>query len=277
MSRDHHGADLIAHLTSRAEEAVQRGHPDLVVRYVLAHGRLFDRLAIEQPPRMSPNACFQNSAAFSRRPGMTYVEGFALVAVPGLFGFHHAWCVDTDCRIQGDLGDARPRVLRRPIRRRTRRPLAQRALSRARTDPNVRGALDLIEPASARTRWVSTSFYGRRRDGTAVFLDVEDPRWLNFSCANARAFLAFLRLDPGPGPDGEATLPEVRRAVIRARATFDRRAPKFTRASSDTQSVGQCRVIVGGIEEAYFERRLGDFERFVDAVVERGATSIYWG
>jgi len=95
MSRDHHGADLIAHLTSRAEEAVQRGHPDLVVRYVLAHGRLFDRLAIEQPPRMSPNACFQNSAAFSSRPGMTYVEGFALVAVPGLFGFHHAWCVDT--------------------------------------------------------------------------------------------------------------------------------------------------------------------------------------
>ncbi len=91
-----YGAQLIRHLASRADEADQCGHPDLVLRYVLAHGRLFDRLAVEQPPRMSPNACFQNSAAFSRTAGMTYVEGFALVAVPKLFGFHHAWCVDAE-------------------------------------------------------------------------------------------------------------------------------------------------------------------------------------
>jgi hypothetical protein len=135
----------------------------------------------------------------------------------------------------------------------------------------------LIETVAVRTRLVSTSFYGRRRDGSSIFLDIEDPRWLNFSCANARAFLLFLRIDPGPGPDGEATLPEVRRAVMRARATFDRRAPKFTRAGSDSQHIGACRVIVGGIDEAYLARRLDDFVTFVDVVVEMGAVAIYWG
>ncbi len=90
---------LMRHLTARAEDADQRGHPDLVLRYVLAHGRLFDRLTAEQPPRMARNACHQNSAVFSRRPGMIYVEGFALVAVPSLVAFEHAWCVDTDGRI----------------------------------------------------------------------------------------------------------------------------------------------------------------------------------
>jgi len=128
-----------------------------------------------------------------------------------------------------------------------------------------------------RTCSVSTTFYGRRRDGSSVVIDIADPAYLNLASDNARAFLEFLRLDPGLGPDGEATLPEVRRAVIRARATFDRQASKFTRASSDTQHVGECRVIVAGIDEAYFERRLGDFERFVDAVAEQGATRICWG
>jgi hypothetical protein len=124
---------------------------------------------------------------------------------------------------------------------------------------------------------VGVAFYGRRRDGSAVFLDTEDPRWPNFSCANARAFLEFLRLDPGYGPDGEATLPEVRRAVMRARATFERQARRFTRASTETTRLGKCRVIVGGIDEAYLARRLDDFERFMNAVVERGAVAIYWG
>ena len=124
---------------------------------------------------------------------------------------------------------------------------------------------------------MSVTFYGRRTDGTSIALDIEDSRWLNFSSSNARAFLAFLKLDPGHGPDGEATLFEVRRAVIRARATFEQRAPKFTRVGSNTKHVGLCRVVVGGIDEVYLARRLDDFERFVEVVVEQGATSIYWG
>jgi hypothetical protein len=124
---------------------------------------------------------------------------------------------------------------------------------------------------------VSVTFYGRRGDGSPVFLDIEDHAYLNLASANAGAFLAFLGLAPGDGPDGDATLPEVRRAVIRARATFERRAAKFTRASTETSRLGQCRVIVGGIDEEYLARRLEDFARFVDVVVEMGATSIYWG
>jgi hypothetical protein len=45
---------------------------------------------------MTPNACFENSASLSRTPGMTYVEGSALVAVPRLLAIHHAWCVDAE-------------------------------------------------------------------------------------------------------------------------------------------------------------------------------------
>ena len=35
-------------------------------------------------------------------------------------------------------------------------------------------------------------------------------------------------------------------------------------------------MIAGGIDEDYFERRLDSFERFLGAVAERGAMSIYW-
>ena len=124
---------------------------------------------------------------------------------------------------------------------------------------------------------MSTTFYGKRSDGAAIVLDIEDPNSLNFSSANVRAFLSFVGIDPGQGPHGEATLPEVRRAVIRARATFERRSPRFIRPLSDTTEAGTCRVVVGGIDEAYLARRLGDFERFVEAVVGMGATGIYWG
>jgi len=139
------------------------------------------------------------------------------------------------------------------------------------------GRRRLIVGRLPRTSSVSVTFYARRSDGTTIALDIEDPRWLNFSCANARAFLLLLRLDPGLGPDGEAALPEVRRAVIRAHATFERRAPRFGRPATDTQMSGRCRVIVGGIDEAYFDRRLRDFEKFLDAVVGMGAVAIYWG
>ncbi len=135
----------------------------------------------------------------------------------------------------------------------------------------------MIETHSLRTGSVSVTFYGKRSNGTPVALDVGDANWLNFSSSNARAFLQFIGLEPGYGPDGEASLPEVRRAVIRARNTFGRRALRFGRPATDTQMSGRCRVIVGGIDEAYFERRLGDFERFVDAVVLKGAVAIYWG
>jgi hypothetical protein len=123
---------------------------------------------------------------------------------------------------------------------------------------------------------VSVSFYGKTADGQPVTLDHEYPTHLNMSGANARAVLEFLRLDPGEEPSGEATLPEARRAIIRARATLARTVRGYTRDGSDTTRPGRCRVIEAGIDEAYFARRLDDFERFLAAVAELGATSIYW-
>ena len=37
-----------------------------------------------------------------------------------------------------------------------------------------------------------------------------------------------------------------------------------------------ARVIVAGIDDNYFERRLVDFERFLVVVAEMGATTIWW-
>jgi hypothetical protein len=124
---------------------------------------------------------------------------------------------------------------------------------------------------------VSVSFYGRTADGESVVLDHEDGAFLNMSSANARAVLEFLGLEPGEEPSGEVAMPEARSALIRTRATFDRRVGSYTRAPSDTKRPGQCRLHMGGIDEEYLAGRIDDFERFIGAVAELGATSIYWG
>ena len=123
---------------------------------------------------------------------------------------------------------------------------------------------------------MSVTFYGRRPDGSAVTLDIENAAYLNMNSANARAFLLFLGLEPGDEPYGETTMPEARRAVMRARATFDRNVGKFTREGSDTKKPGQCRVITGAIDESYFAMRLDAFEKLLAVVSAKGATSIYW-
>ncbi len=119
-------------------------------------------------------------------------------------------------------------------------------------------------------------FYGKKSNGQAIMLDFEHPAFISMSSANGRAFLEFLGIDPGFEPSGEITMPEARRAVMRARATFERRAPKFTREASDTKRPGHARFMEGGIDTEYFERRLNDFEKFLNAVAEAGATFIYW-
>jgi hypothetical protein len=124
---------------------------------------------------------------------------------------------------------------------------------------------------------MSVTFYGRTDDGTTVVaLDLEDPAHLNLASGNARAFLLFLGLEPGEEPSGEVTLPEARRAVIRARATFHRHVGAFIREGSDTRRPGRCRVIASGIGPDYFAMRLDAFDSFLDVVAERGARSIWW-
>lgn len=123
---------------------------------------------------------------------------------------------------------------------------------------------------------MSISFYGMTADEKPIMLDIEDPAYLNMNSANGRSFLEFLGIEPGPEPSGECTMPEARRAIMRARATFDRHASKFTRNGSDTKRPGQPRVISGGIDEDYLALRLDSFEKFLNAVAEKGAVSIYW-
>jgi hypothetical protein len=123
---------------------------------------------------------------------------------------------------------------------------------------------------------VSVTFYGKMADGETIALDLEDPAHLNLNNGNARAFLLFLGLEPGDEPSGAVTMPEARRAIIRARATFARHVGDFTREGSDTRRPGRCRVVAGGIGPDYFEMRLDSFEMFLNVVAEKGATSILW-
>jgi hypothetical protein len=123
---------------------------------------------------------------------------------------------------------------------------------------------------------MSVSFYGLTREQQPVMLDPDDSGYLNMASSNARVFLEFLGLEPGVEPSGETTIPLARRAIMRARATFERNVKNFVREESDTKRPGQCRVIEAGLPPEYFSLRLDSFEKFLNVVAEKGATSIYW-
>src|SRR5579863_7869326 len=104
-------------------------------------------------------------------------------------------------------------------------------------------------------------------------LDIEHPAYLNLNFGNAYALLGLLGLDPGENYlHGEVPMPEARRGVIRARATFERKAGNFTREGSDTKRPGKVRVIQGSLDEDGLARRLDAFERFLNVVADMGAT-----
>ncbi len=118
--------------------------------------------------------------------------------------------------------------------------------------------------------------------------DLSDPRDVNLCNANAVALLGLLGLEPGEGLCGQAPLPEVRRAVIRARATFQRRVRPFLREESvvygrprvnedGTVELRPVRVWRGGIGEDYLARQLDRLEVLVEALAARGATHLAWG
>lgn len=121
---------------------------------------------------------------------------------------------------------------------------------------------------------MSVTFYGTTIEGTRVSIPPEHPRFLNLANGNACKFLLFLGL--GDALCGEVRLPEARRAIIRTRASFDRRVHAFTRDSSDFKRPGKARVLTRGIDQEYFERRLDDFERFIDFLAESGAIGVQW-
>lgn len=123
---------------------------------------------------------------------------------------------------------------------------------------------------------MSVSFYGQKADQSPIRIGLDDEAYLNMANGNAVAFLEFLGITPNQedGLYGEITVPEARRAIMRARALFERRVDNFTR---ETFTSSDGRFIESGIDREYFKRRLDSFEKFLNAVVEKGATAIYWG
>ena len=123
---------------------------------------------------------------------------------------------------------------------------------------------------------MSVSFFGKTPEGRPIHPDPRAIGHLNLSNENARALLLLLGTDPARVASGEMTLVEARRALIFARATFERRVPQFTRSARDTKPPGKVRVVDVGITREYLAGRLGDFERFLELVSTMGASSIAW-
>lgn len=110
--------------------------------------------------------------------------------------------------------------------------------------------------------------------------------FVNLCNANASALLGLLGLDPSD-LFGSLPIADMRRAIIRARATFDRRAPGFTRESvtihgapvvgaDGTVELRPVREFGGGLDVDGLARRLADFSAMVETSAELGATEISW-
>jgi hypothetical protein len=132
---------------------------------------------------------------------------------------------------------------------------------------------------------MSVTFSGLKKDKLAPYGfrtvkvpgEEEFPR-LNLANMNARAFLLLLGL--GKEDDalyGNADLPTVRRAIIKARNTFDRAVRPLVRPNENYIGAGGARIIVGGIDESYFSRRLDDLASYVEDVAKAGGDMISWG
>ena len=110
--------------------------------------------------------------------------------------------------------------------------------------------------------------------------------FVGFASVPGRAILELLGL-ANDELLGEASLPEFRRALIRARAIFDRRAPEFVEETrteygrpierDGVVEMRPVRAIYGGVDLEGLERRLALLEDFTAVAVAAGATDINWG
>ncbi len=113
--------------------------------------------------------------------------------------------------------------------------------------------------------------------------DFEEP---NFSNTNARAVLDLLGL-PFEDGTGAAAISDVRRAIMRARATFEKRAPALVREDEvqygrpvDRGGVVELRplrMLSFGLDAEGLRSRLELVAAYVERVAARGATHLSWG
>jgi hypothetical protein len=118
--------------------------------------------------------------------------------------------------------------------------------------------------------------------------EFDHPLFLNLCSANGRAFLELLGFEPNDELYGEASVADVRRALMVARATFDRKAEAFTR--EDEATYGGPRTNSDGTVELRPLRSYGlglgtdQLAGYIDrlaalteALAAKGATHITWG
>lgn len=110
-------------------------------------------------------------------------------------------------------------------------------------------------------------------------LDDMHPDAVNWNNDNARLVFGLLGLisDNDDGLCGECELPKFRRAIVRARALFDKRAPRFTREAETGRGARGCRYFMGGCSVEQLRQKVDQAERFALAVEKRGATHVTWG
>jgi hypothetical protein len=132
---------------------------------------------------------------------------------------------------------------------------------------------------------MSVTFSGLKKDDGAPYgyrsvrVTNEDehglPR-LNLSNMNARAFLTLL----GLGREelhGAVDLPTIRRAIVRARNTFERRVAPLVREPEVSYGAHGARCVVGGLDEDYFRRKLDTLSEYVEDVAKAGGDTLSWG
>lgn len=126
---------------------------------------------------------------------------------------------------------------------------------------------------------MSISFSGSSGRGPTLCnlgLDYAHPAYLNFNNANGAAVLALLGLPCDTGY-GSCTMPEARRAIMQAKARFERNAPAHTRAGYDVKPPGRARVISAALDEEGLRSRIERFEEFVNTMDRMGADTLTWG
>lgn len=140
-----------------------------------------------------------------------------------------------------------------------------------------------LRPALAEHADPSCHFCG----GTGVEVEEVNDLFLNLCNGNARALLALLGLREAWGT---VDIAGARRAIMLARATFDRRAPALTRepvtehAPARVEHEGNVARVVpgatfhtGGFSATDLRDRLDAFAELVETGARLGAIAISWG
>ncbi len=119
--------------------------------------------------------------------------------------------------------------------------------------------------------------------GSGIDADPLPPRGLNLANENAGALLGLLGL---PETLGAVDMPTARRALMRARATFDRCAPAHVRErieicgapreSDGVVELRPLRFVSAGADLAYLRSALERFADLLQEAAAAGATQLTW-